>query len=111
MEGEGQHSVFSETGNPNRASREVEPREHGEHGERRILPPCSPWPRWSNNCLDKLRFLWKIQSPGETRGQESPTMAGESEEAKLVADDVRTLHRLGYVQELARCLGAFSNFA
>ncbi|MBI2807162.1 MAG: amino acid permease [Planctomycetes bacterium] len=30
---------------------------------------------------------------------------------KLIADDVRTLHRLGYAQELARCLGAFSNFA
>jgi amino acid transporter len=29
----------------------------------------------------------------------------------LLADDVRTLHRLGYAQELARCLGAFSNFA
>lgn len=26
-------------------------------------------------------------------------------------DDVRTLHRLGYAQELARCLGGFSNFA
>ncbi len=30
---------------------------------------------------------------------------------KLLADDVRALHRLGYAQELARCLGAFSNFA
>jgi amino acid transporter len=28
-----------------------------------------------------------------------------------LADDVRTLHRLGYAQELARCLGGFSNFA
>jgi amino acid transporter len=27
------------------------------------------------------------------------------------ADDVRTLHRLGYAQELARVLGGFSNFA
>lgn len=27
------------------------------------------------------------------------------------AEDVRTLHRLGYAQELARCLGGFSNFA
>src|SRR5438094_344018 len=27
------------------------------------------------------------------------------------ADDVRTLHRLGYAQELARALGGFSNFA
>src|SRR3954463_11534264 len=26
-------------------------------------------------------------------------------------DDVRTLHRLGYAQELARVLGGFSNFA
>lgn len=26
-------------------------------------------------------------------------------------DDLRTLHRLGYAQELARCLGGFSNFA
>jgi amino acid transporter len=30
---------------------------------------------------------------------------------RLLAEDVRTLHRLGYAQELARCLGAFSNFA
>lgn len=34
-----------------------------------------------------------------------------SEEQKTVADDVRTLHRLGYAQELARGLGGFSNFA
>jgi hypothetical protein len=26
-------------------------------------------------------------------------------------DDVRTLHRMGYAQELARRLGGFSNFA
>jgi amino acid transporter len=26
-------------------------------------------------------------------------------------DDVRTLHRMGYTQELSRCLGQFSNFA
>src|SRR5436853_3886735 len=38
-------------------------------------------------------------------------MASRSDDEKLVADDVRTLHRLGYAQELARCLGAFSNFA
>ncbi len=30
---------------------------------------------------------------------------------RLLAEDVRTLHRLGYAQELSRCLGAFSNFA
>jgi amino acid transporter len=35
---------------------------------------------------------------------------GEQDD-RLLADDVRTLHRLGYAQELARCLGAFSNFA
>ena len=33
------------------------------------------------------------------------------EEQKAVAEDVRTLHRLGYAQELSRCLGGFSNFA
>ncbi len=33
------------------------------------------------------------------------------EEEKLIAEDMRTLHRFGYAQELARCLGAFSNFA
>ena len=38
-------------------------------------------------------------------------MVNDSEQEKLVADDVRTLQRLGYAQELARCLGAFSNFA
>src|SRR3954467_12526307 len=27
------------------------------------------------------------------------------------SDDVRTLHKLGYAQELARVLGGFSNFA
>jgi amino acid transporter len=32
-------------------------------------------------------------------------------ESDPLADDVRTLHRLGYAQELARCLGGFSNFA
>ena len=38
-------------------------------------------------------------------------MTQPTDDEKLVADDVRTLHRLGYAQELARCLGAFSNFA
>jgi amino acid transporter len=33
------------------------------------------------------------------------------DDKKLIADDVRTLHRLGYAQELARVLGGFSNFA
>lgn len=28
-----------------------------------------------------------------------------------IADDIQTLHRLGYAQELARCLSGFSNFA
>src|SRR5262245_16126994 len=37
-------------------------------------------------------------------------MTNDKKEEQL-ADDVRTLHRLGYAQELARCLGAFSNFA
>jgi amino acid transporter len=31
--------------------------------------------------------------------------------ADTLADDERTLRRLGYAQELARCLGGFSNFA
>ena len=32
-------------------------------------------------------------------------------EEEIIADDVRTLHRMGYAQELARCLNGFSNFA
>jgi amino acid transporter len=32
-------------------------------------------------------------------------------EQRTVADDVRTLHRMGYAQELSRCLNGFSNFA
>jgi amino acid transporter len=38
-------------------------------------------------------------------------MTRDQDEAKTVAEDIRTLHRLGYAQELARCMGAFSNFA
>jgi amino acid transporter len=38
-------------------------------------------------------------------------MGSARDDRETVADDVRTLHRLGYGQELARCLGAFSNFA
>ena len=30
---------------------------------------------------------------------------------RTIADDVRTLHRLGYAQELARRMSGFSNFA
>lgn len=30
---------------------------------------------------------------------------------QIAADDVQTLHRMGYTQELARCLNGFSNFA
>jgi amino acid transporter len=35
----------------------------------------------------------------------------KAEDERQIAEDVHTLHRLGYAQELARCLGAFSNFA
>src|SRR5689334_11491591 len=38
-------------------------------------------------------------------------MEPTAEESRAVADDLRTLHRLGYAQELYRCLGTFSNFA
>lgn len=38
-------------------------------------------------------------------------MSKAPDDARAVADDIRTLHKLGYAQELARCLGAFSNFA
>ena len=34
-----------------------------------------------------------------------------SPEYPLTDDDARTLRRMGYAQELARCLGGFSNFA
>lgn len=34
-----------------------------------------------------------------------------AEENRTIADDVRTLERLGYAQELARCLSGFSNYA
>src|SRR5262245_29332820 len=34
-----------------------------------------------------------------------------ADEPHSTADDVRTLHRLGYAQELSRVLGGFSNFA
>src|SRR5947208_3024979 len=33
------------------------------------------------------------------------------DEAKVIADDVRTLHRLGYAQELLRRMSGFSNYA
>lgn len=32
-------------------------------------------------------------------------------EKNIIAADIHTLHRLGYAQELARCLSGFSNFA
>jgi amino acid transporter len=38
-------------------------------------------------------------------------MAEDRDNEQQIADDIHTLHRLGYAQELARCLGAFSNFA
>src|SRR5436305_3816861 len=33
------------------------------------------------------------------------------DEEKIIADDIRTLHRLGYAQELLRRMSGFSNFA
>src|SRR5947209_9039603 len=38
-------------------------------------------------------------------------MSRDAVEERTIADDVRTLHRLGYAQELARRLSGFSNFA
>lgn len=37
--------------------------------------------------------------------------SGDSAERARIADDVRTLHRLGYAQELARRMSGFSNLA
>src|SRR5262245_59777121 len=39
------------------------------------------------------------------------TDPADKSEERALADDVRTLHRLGYEQELQRSMGAFSNFA
>jgi amino acid transporter len=38
-------------------------------------------------------------------------MGHEPDQTKAIADDVQTLHRLGYAQELARRMSAFSNYA
>src|SRR5215218_8195640 len=38
-------------------------------------------------------------------------MTARPDQSHSISEDVRTLHRLGYAQELARCLGGFSNFA
>ena len=38
-------------------------------------------------------------------------MGDERDKARVIADDVRTLHGLGYEQELHRGMSAFSNFA
>lgn len=38
-------------------------------------------------------------------------MADRTDKSETIADDIRTLHQLGYAQELARRMGAFSNFA
>jgi amino acid transporter len=38
-------------------------------------------------------------------------MGKPTDEARQIADDVQTLHRLGYAQELLRGMSAFSNFA
>jgi O-antigen/teichoic acid export membrane protein len=37
--------------------------------------------------------------------------SSKSAEAKLVAEDTKRLHDLGYAQELFRAMGGFSNFA
>lgn len=39
---------------------------------------------------------------------DKPSTANQT---STIADDIQTLHKLGYAQELARCLGGFSNFA
>src|SRR5438132_9231865 len=38
-------------------------------------------------------------------------MPAPAEDAKTIAEDIKTLHRLGYGQELARRMSGFSNFA
>lgn len=38
-------------------------------------------------------------------------MTSQGDQVKIIADDIRTLHRLGYAQELARRMSSFSNFA
>src|SRR5437867_35486 len=40
-----------------------------------------------------------------------PSMAEAPDDATVIADDERALHRLGYAQELARRMSGFSNFA
>lgn len=38
-------------------------------------------------------------------------MSSDSEEARILAEDTATLHKMGYAQELSRRMGTFSNFA
>jgi amino acid transporter len=38
-------------------------------------------------------------------------MTRDDDPGRVLADDIETLHRLGYAQELARRMGGFSNFA
>src|SRR5688572_22474681 len=49
---------------------------------------------------------------GETKGGAAP-LGGEKERSLevVIADDVKTLHSMGYAQELLRRMGGFSNFA
>ena len=46
-----------------------------------------------------------MSTTGEVPGQD------EQQHAKTIADDVQTLHSLGYAQELLRRMSGFSNFA
>src|SRR5713226_951115 len=46
-----------------------------------------------------------------TTGRESLRMSERADESRQIAEDVKTLHSLGYAQELARRMSGFSNFA
>ncbi len=35
----------------------------------------------------------------------------QSDESRIIAEDIKTLHGMGYAQELARSMKSFSNFA
>ena len=48
---------------------------------------------------------------GDRSAQNLEDQVKTSEEESLIAEDVKTLHNLGYAQELLRRMSGFSNFA
>src|SRR2546430_4700391 len=70
-----------------------------------------PWNKKVHLTVAILAMGKSVHVPSERKLSKKFPMPDPIEQEKVIAEDVETLHRMGYAQELLRRMSGFSNFA